>query len=248
VAHSSSTFERSEGVSSRDRGGYADPRRGSYPRDGDQLMVPQRVTDQAPVPPPADHRLQATLGAALHIDALTLVRPCTCPVCAAWQSVWLTIGAILPCPPVQVEPSERPARNPCCSLPPCARSGSCPLRICMTGCRRGLWVAGRQRWPGTHSESIPPMEKPSHGGSASVRVLGCPHCLADVAFSADRGSRSDDRDCSHACLRSNGFQCRLWSRSGLASSSLFPWIPRSYVDMSGVRYATLFSSFPSHCS
>src|SRR5215471_16249946 len=37
-------------------------------------MMPIVVAEQAPVPPPAYHRAQARLGAALHIDALTLVR------------------------------------------------------------------------------------------------------------------------------------------------------------------------------
>ncbi len=37
-------------------------------------MMPTVLTEQAPVPPPAYHRAQARLGAALHIDALTLVR------------------------------------------------------------------------------------------------------------------------------------------------------------------------------
>ena len=36
-------------------------------------MMPSVVPEQAPVPPPAYHRAQARLGAALHIDALTLV-------------------------------------------------------------------------------------------------------------------------------------------------------------------------------
>jgi transposase len=36
-------------------------------------MMPTVQTEQAPVPPPAYHRAQARLGAALHIDALTLV-------------------------------------------------------------------------------------------------------------------------------------------------------------------------------
>ncbi len=36
-------------------------------------MMPLIVNEQAPVPPPAYHRVQARLGAALHIDALTLV-------------------------------------------------------------------------------------------------------------------------------------------------------------------------------
>ncbi len=37
-------------------------------------MNPPLINDQVPVPPPAYHRMQARLGAALHIDALTLVR------------------------------------------------------------------------------------------------------------------------------------------------------------------------------
>src|SRR5437867_8906902 len=36
-------------------------------------MMPLIVNEQAAVPPPAYHRVQARLGAALHIDALTLV-------------------------------------------------------------------------------------------------------------------------------------------------------------------------------
>ena len=36
-------------------------------------MMPTRVTEQAVVPPPAYHRMQARLGANVHIDALTLV-------------------------------------------------------------------------------------------------------------------------------------------------------------------------------
>jgi hypothetical protein len=36
-------------------------------------MMPARVNEAAPVPPPAYHRAQARLGPALHIDALTLV-------------------------------------------------------------------------------------------------------------------------------------------------------------------------------
>src|SRR6266571_5368091 len=37
-------------------------------------MMPSVLPEQAPVPPPAYHRAQARLGAALHIDALRLVR------------------------------------------------------------------------------------------------------------------------------------------------------------------------------
>jgi hypothetical protein len=36
-------------------------------------MIPARVNEVVPVPPPAYHRVQARLGPALHIDALTLV-------------------------------------------------------------------------------------------------------------------------------------------------------------------------------
>ena len=36
-------------------------------------MMPLVVTNQAPVPPPAYHRMQERLGSNLHIDALTLV-------------------------------------------------------------------------------------------------------------------------------------------------------------------------------
>ena len=36
-------------------------------------MMPIALESQAPVPPPAYHRMQARLGAALHVDALTLV-------------------------------------------------------------------------------------------------------------------------------------------------------------------------------
>ena len=36
-------------------------------------MMPPVFTNQAPVPPPAYHRLQARLGSSLHIDALSLV-------------------------------------------------------------------------------------------------------------------------------------------------------------------------------
>ena len=36
-------------------------------------MMPALISKQAPVPPPAYHRMQARLGANLHIDALTLV-------------------------------------------------------------------------------------------------------------------------------------------------------------------------------
>jgi hypothetical protein len=36
-------------------------------------MMPTVIKDQAPVPPPAYHRMQARLGSNLHIDALTLV-------------------------------------------------------------------------------------------------------------------------------------------------------------------------------
>src|SRR3989440_7410437 len=37
-------------------------------------MIPVALESQASVPPPAYHRMQARLGPALHIDALTLVR------------------------------------------------------------------------------------------------------------------------------------------------------------------------------
>jgi hypothetical protein len=36
-------------------------------------MMPPVLTNQAPVPPPAYHRMQARLGSNVHIDALTLV-------------------------------------------------------------------------------------------------------------------------------------------------------------------------------
>src|SRR3989454_6219977 len=37
-------------------------------------MMPTIITNQAPVPPPAYHRMQARLGSSLHIDALSLVK------------------------------------------------------------------------------------------------------------------------------------------------------------------------------
>src|SRR5205814_7645277 len=40
---------------------------------GEQFMIPVALDSQASVPPPAYHRMQARLGAPLHIDALTLV-------------------------------------------------------------------------------------------------------------------------------------------------------------------------------
>ncbi|MGZ3611608.1 MAG: hypothetical protein ACXWPG_05570 [Ktedonobacteraceae bacterium] len=36
-------------------------------------MMPLVVTNQAPVPPPAYHRMQERLGSSLHINALSLV-------------------------------------------------------------------------------------------------------------------------------------------------------------------------------
>ena len=36
-------------------------------------MMPLVITNQAPVPPPAYHRMQGRLGSNVHIDALTLV-------------------------------------------------------------------------------------------------------------------------------------------------------------------------------
>lgn len=36
-------------------------------------MMPNLITEQTPVPPPAYHRLQAKQKPSLHIDALTLV-------------------------------------------------------------------------------------------------------------------------------------------------------------------------------
>src|SRR5512135_1784417 len=36
--------------------------------------MPSVISNQAPVPPPAYHRMQARLGSSLHIDALTLVK------------------------------------------------------------------------------------------------------------------------------------------------------------------------------
>lgn len=60
-------------ISECDRVRYTDPKRGSFPREGDQLMMLALVNEAAPVPPPAYHRAQTRLGPALHIDALTLV-------------------------------------------------------------------------------------------------------------------------------------------------------------------------------
>src|SRR6266704_2801101 len=37
-------------------------------------MMPLVLINQAPVPPPAYHRMQARLGSSLHIDALSLVK------------------------------------------------------------------------------------------------------------------------------------------------------------------------------
>lgn len=37
-------------------------------------MIPARVNEATPVPPPAYHRVQARRGPDLHIDALTLVK------------------------------------------------------------------------------------------------------------------------------------------------------------------------------
>jgi hypothetical protein len=36
-------------------------------------MMPPLISNQAPVPPPAYHRMQVRLGSNLHIDTLTLV-------------------------------------------------------------------------------------------------------------------------------------------------------------------------------
>ena len=37
-------------------------------------MMPTVLAEQAPVPPPAYHRVQERLGPTLHLDALTVVR------------------------------------------------------------------------------------------------------------------------------------------------------------------------------
>lgn len=37
-------------------------------------MMPTIITNQAPVPPPAYHRMQERLGSSLYIDALSLVK------------------------------------------------------------------------------------------------------------------------------------------------------------------------------
>lgn len=50
-------------------------------------MMPIALENQASVPPPAYHRMQARLGTALHMDALTLAR--LYPYQAAKASVWM---------------------------------------------------------------------------------------------------------------------------------------------------------------
>src|SRR5947199_6233352 len=100
-------------------------------------MMPLVVTEQAPVPPPAYHRVQARLGPALHIDALALVTMlhlltlCHLAVRLAYRRCPppLTAG-----PGAHLGPK---ARSPCCSSRSCARCGGSPMEICVAGYARG---------------------------------------------------------------------------------------------------------------
>src|SRR2546421_5206295 len=51
-------------------------------------MIPVALESQASVPPPAYHRMQARLGPALHIDALTLVRTLHLLTLCRWGVLW----------------------------------------------------------------------------------------------------------------------------------------------------------------
>jgi len=50
-------------------------------------MMPVALESQVPVPPPAYHRMQARLGAALHIDALTLFLHLHRPPYSGWSAI-----------------------------------------------------------------------------------------------------------------------------------------------------------------
>ena len=112
-------------------------------------MMPALVNEEASVPPPAYHRVQARLGPALHINALTDASTrYICSPSAVWPCAWLITDTLLLYQPVLVARLGRTAKNPFCSLRSCAHCGGFHIRTCVTGYVIGLpllWHAA-YRW------------------------------------------------------------------------------------------------------
>jgi hypothetical protein len=97
-------------------------------------MMPTTVSEQAPVSPPAYHRAQARLGAALRIDALTLVRTLhLLTLCRLAVRLAHRRDVHRPCLPAQGERHAPTARHPSCSSPSYAPCGDSRTKICTTG-------------------------------------------------------------------------------------------------------------------
>src|SRR5258707_13993533 len=105
-------------------------------------MIPTRVNEAAPVPPPAYHRAQARLSPALHMDALTLINTLhLLPLCRlAVRLAHHRCPPPLPCLAPLARPG-RTAKSLCCSSRFCAHYDGFRIKTCTIGC-----VTGRP-WP-----------------------------------------------------------------------------------------------------
>ena len=150
----------------------------------DQFMMPTRVNDQTPVPPPAYHRAQAKLGPALHIDALTLITTLHLLTLCRWLCAW-RIGVALPrYQQVQEGLRARTAKSHCCLSCSYGRYGDSPMEICAIGCVTGLPLPWHVtcRW---EKIAYPVFPVPRSNASAAIeQELRCQkHSLSSASWS-----------------------------------------------------------------
>jgi len=89
-------------------------------------MMPIPPESQAPIPPPAYHRAQASSKDALHINALTLVR---CLHLLAICRLAVSLAHRLCSPPLPAGSGAAPRSYACC--------GDSPIMTCLSGSKPG---------------------------------------------------------------------------------------------------------------
>ena len=176
-------------------------------------MMPLVLTNQAPVPPPAYHRMQGRLGSNIHIDALTLVT---------------TLHLLTLCP-LAVRVAHRRCPPPLPAGPGGAPRTYSEASLLLIALLRTLWRLSYQDmrdwlrdWPalalacglpldahGTpRIPSVSQQWKRGHRAGAPVtEALFAPFGANRHPSSAHRGARSDHRQCAHSVLAPHRSRC-----------------------------------------
>lgn len=146
-------------------------------------MMPTPMKEQAPVPPPAYHRVQGKLGPALHIDALTLVSehmafphalpsggtPGSSPMFStSSRRLWRSASHV----PRRIVVAHRALAHTVASF--LSRYARLVARLTRSG--PGMRLTVGQGWPPSRPVCLPTMEARKSRWSAAAGNVVCPDC------------------------------------------------------------------------